>query len=1110
MPTRASNRHFLRAALSGFALGAALLPAILPAQTAPVTLTLNAASTLTSFYPISIFGNNTAYWIHKSDNMNTQPLVQAAGNFFLRYPGGSSSDDYHWNGTGTFNPGTTPGSSYWTPDNTTYTPGFVGYETYRGTTSSYGTPSQVTDGNTSTAWVSNADTNLPNHQWVELDLTGSAGAGFPANAVTQINAVTIIWGTPSAATFQVQYWNGQNWYPEPYMRSPEYGASGWATVSAGTLTGSGDGTTQGVTFNTVSAENVRILLTSSTAGAGGAYSIAELYVNGPSGQVSKNTAANTNNSPNQTWVVASSTDPSGTFNNSPDFNFEDYMSYVHSFSPTAIPLITVNFGTGTAQEAAAWVHYANGVKGYGIKYWQIGNETEGAWETGGPINTQDYVKRYIEYFDAMRAEDSSIIITGPVSGSFLDSSNNYDYNSAVQDFIAMAAAAGVSLHGNANYYVDAIDYHWYPNYGSYPAAQALTSTGSLDSYPVSINNWLTTAGVNTNIPVLMSEFNSDPSDYNFQVGLGDGLWVADALGHFIKAFGPRGFCNLWDVLNGGSGTTNASGGDLGYLNVANDGHQYQPRATYWAMKMMTNDWAIPGDANSHQLVQTSTNSEPNTLLAAYSDYRPDGVLSLAVVNKDPVTVFDAVVSVGPFAANNTANGWTFNSTNYQWVNTGATPYHASPDTAPTAFTASGSGGAFPVTFQPYSITVLQFTNSGLPTNTPTVTFTVTSTPTSTPTPNYGPLTLVDNFEDLTRDGVAPARTDLWNGTWTISAAANSGITVQYGVSPGAAGTNHAVSLHGNIGTAGGNGWSNYTGPLSQWPLTAYNLSGSGIVGLEFWFYGDGATYRVTVPSQAVTDYDYYGYQITPKAGQWTFYQIPFSMMARQGWGAQTGLPANFPGTDATEIQFSTQATGAFSYQIDEIGFYSASGFSPTLTPTATWTKTATPSGTPTPTITLSPTPTQTPIFTNTDTATPSSTPTLTPIPTLTPTPTPTPTASPTFTSTPTYTLSPTITLTPTATITNFYVVYPNPSDGQTPLKAAYSTTQPTDQIRAKLYSVAYRKIYENDGLDPSQGVHVAVLDVSGAKLSNGLYYLVLEWKSGSQITRQIMKVLILR
>lgn len=47
-------------------------------------------------------------------------------------------------------------------------------------------------------------------------------------------------------------------------------------------------------------------------------------------------------------------------------------------------MVTVNYGSnaaGTAggdpQKAAAWVHYANVTKGYGVTYWEIGNEVYG-------------------------------------------------------------------------------------------------------------------------------------------------------------------------------------------------------------------------------------------------------------------------------------------------------------------------------------------------------------------------------------------------------------------------------------------------------------------------------------------------------------------------------------------------------------------------------------------------------------------------------------------------------------------------------------------------------------------------------------------------------------
>ena len=712
------KRFYLRkmGMLFVLALGA---PGFMEAQALPATITVDAGTTVTSFIPISIFGNNTAYWISNTDNLNVQPKVQAAGNYFLRYPGGSSSDDYHWNGTGTYN-----SSGYWVPDNTNYSTGFPDNETYRGTTSSYGTPSLITDGNSSTAWLSNVDTDFPNQQWAELNLTTAA----------YVNAVTLAWGTPYATSFQVQYWPSSGWPPPLSDNS----SNQWITTSAGTITGAGG--TQGVVFTGVTAQYFRVFMTASSAGAGGAYSIAEAKLYNGGTQVSVDNAASTV----QTQVEVSSTDPASsqsTTNLSWMTDFATYMNYINSFTPRAIPLITVNFGTGTPQEAAAWVHYANVVKGYGIHYWQIGNETEGSWETGGPIPTQDYVRRYIEYYNAMKAVDSSIIITGPVAGGFTDSSNMYDGNGVVQNFISILASKGAIADLNA------IDYHWYPNYGGYSPASALASTSTLDVFPGALNGWLSGASVASpsTVPVLMSEYNVDPSDENFQVQLGNGLWVADALGHFISDFGSRGYSNLWDTLNGGTDETNAGGGDLGYLNVNNDGYQYQPRATYWAMQMMTNDWAIPGDTNTHQLVSTAISGAgaPASLFAAYSDYRPDGVFSLLVINKNPTNAYNTWITGLPFTPNGNAKGWTFNSTNYQWVTSGATPYHASPDTAPTAVTFTGVSSSFSANFQPYSITVLQFIRQTVPTATMTSTPCTdgaghTCTPTITPTPTFSP------------------------------------------------------------------------------------------------------------------------------------------------------------------------------------------------------------------------------------------------------------------------------------------------------------------------------------------------------------------------------------
>ncbi len=1132
-------RTFLLLSLLGLSAGAS-------AQTLPATITLNAAVTTASFVPVSLFGNNMAYWVTNTNNQAVMPQVQAAGNYFLRYPGGSSSDDYHWNGTGSFD-----ANGYWVPSGTSWTYGWVAREKFRGTTSSYGTASNVADGNNATTWMSNVNTDFPDKQWVEFDLPSSS----------TVNSVTLVWGTPYAASFKVQYWALTGW-PPPYQSSPE---SNWITTSSGTVAGSGG--TQGITFTGVAAQYFRVLMTASSAGVSGAYALAEARLYNGASQVSVNNPSSTV----QTQVEVSSTDPAGTLQyttNPPgSTDFESFMGAVTAMSPPGVPMITVNFGTGTASEAASWVHYANVVKGYGIKYWQVGNETEGNWETGGPINTQDYVRRYIQYYDAMKAEDPSIIVTGPVAGGFNGSSNLYDGKTVVQDFIALLHAQGKDS------YINAIDFHWYPRFGTFTNASGLDSTSTIDTYPATLSTWMAGVPGASSIPVIMSEYNIDVSDQNFELQLAEGLWVADALGHFIKGFGSRGHTNLWDVLNGGSGTVSAGGGDLGYLNVQNDAYQYQPHASYWAMKMMATQWAIPADTNTHQLISTG-NSIPASLFGAYADYRPDGILSLVVVNKSPTNSYNTWITGIPFTPNSSATGYTFNSSNYQWQ-TGSLPYHAAPDTAPSTVTFTGVASSFPVTFQPYSITVLQFTNSGAPTNTPTITPTITATPTITSTPNYGPTTLVDDFEDQARNGTSPARTNLWNGTWgTYLDSDGSSVSIQYGVGPGAAGTTYAVKFAGTIVASNGsnNPYSGYSSTLSAgWPPTAYDLSGSGILGLQFWIYGDGHTYRMMVDNQSVTDFDNYGYNLTPPAGVWTFYQIPFTSMTRQGWGGQTGLPATESGTDINAIQFATSFTGAsFSVQLDQIAFYSAAGIvTPTFTPTRTPTRTATnsPTTTPSATPTDSPslTPTSTPTLTPTLTSTPTDSPTLSPTPsgtwftdtptdtatstatftptstpssTLTPTPTRTstltstatatpsrtftptatasftPTASSTSTLTPTWTFTPTVTPTPTATVPGNLtgILFPNPILQGTQVQFYYNLPAAVDEVKVKVFTSAFRKIFEGTGPSIQPGTYLYSWDWSarGLDLANGLYYLVVTAKTGGKETRKVMKLLVLR
>ncbi|HKN36413.1 MAG TPA: alpha-L-arabinofuranosidase C-terminal domain-containing protein [Terriglobales bacterium] len=105
-----------------------------------------------------------------------------------------------------------------------------------------------------------------------------------------------------------------------------------------------------------------------------------------------------------------------------DFGTDEYIQLCRNVG--AEPSITVNVeGRGaTAEEAAAWVEYANGAANtkYGrmrvanghpeplrVKYWEVGNEIWGSW-VRGHSDAETYARNYLRYAEAMKTVDPSI------------------------------------------------------------------------------------------------------------------------------------------------------------------------------------------------------------------------------------------------------------------------------------------------------------------------------------------------------------------------------------------------------------------------------------------------------------------------------------------------------------------------------------------------------------------------------------------------------------------------------------------------------------------------------------------------------------------------------
>jgi alpha-N-arabinofuranosidase len=102
------------------------------------------------------------------------------------------------------------------------------------------------------------------------------------------------------------------------------------------------------------------------------------------------------------------------------FGTDEFIQYCSLIA--AEPYICVNTGTGTIDEAQAWVEYCNGAgdtywanlrrkhghpQPYGVKYWGLGNEVYGAWQIGA-LNAEDYAKKAQEFAKVMKWTDPSI------------------------------------------------------------------------------------------------------------------------------------------------------------------------------------------------------------------------------------------------------------------------------------------------------------------------------------------------------------------------------------------------------------------------------------------------------------------------------------------------------------------------------------------------------------------------------------------------------------------------------------------------------------------------------------------------------------------------------
>jgi hypothetical protein len=264
----------------------------------------------------------------------------------------------------------------------------------------------------------------------------------------------------------------------------------------------------------------------------------------------------------------------------PNSTFDNFMSDVAGPANLDVA-VTLNYGSnppacdnaGTAATAAAWVAYSKS-KGYNVKYWTVGNENYGSWETDLHASPQDPTTYANEltgavdspgYYAAIKAADSTAkvgaVVGGPEYWGTWDS----------------------TVLSKANGHFDFVEYHYYAQQGT----SAGTGPGDAESdsyllgdgisdFVTSLQNLrteMTNNGVSTSVPIYLGELNSIVTTAGKQTtSIVNGLFAGMAVAETMKIPGVN-MASWW--LAFGDCQTSATGG-----NFSNSLYGFQNFGTY--------------------------------------------------------------------------------------------------------------------------------------------------------------------------------------------------------------------------------------------------------------------------------------------------------------------------------------------------------------------------------------------------------------------------------------------------------------------------------------------------------------------------------------------------
>jgi hypothetical protein len=318
----------------------------------------------------------------------------------------------------------------------------------------------------------------------------------------------------------------------------------------------------------------------------------------------------------------------------------------------AEPSISVRLEGGTAEKAAELVRYTNVKKGYGVKYWSIGNEPD----LYDGYTAERASEEWREFALAMEAVDPTILLMGPEVSQYPPTEAGDEYTNVRREWVRTF----LEMNGDL---VDVVTIHRYPfprnNVDSTTAEAMMANPPEWDvmipnlraiiqettgrDIPIGVteinSHWSDSiGGVATNESFLNSIWWADVGGVATNESFLNSIWWADVLGGLIR--------QQVDIVNYFNLRTTSSPSSYGLLG------RDEPHPTYYVYQMYKQFGT--------ELIASETN---DSLVSVTASLTEEGNLTVMVVNRsDTPKAVSLEIAGGGFAGE--AETWLMDETNH--------------------------------------------------------------------------------------------------------------------------------------------------------------------------------------------------------------------------------------------------------------------------------------------------------------------------------------------------------------------------------------------------------------------------------------------------------------